>query len=297
MGIADIAKANSGGVSGPGAARPRSGGGGTSAGGAGAGTGSTARSETVASMQNIMSDLSTKLSISANQEKAKSKGIAVLPTIGSTAKSTFFARDDGIWGKNTKTALENIKTFIDNNKEKITGVFINPGTGTSPYKEMKPEDLEHTAKANINNLVQLFVALGLDAPTGLGTGQLRSTELDRITTPPTAPDALNREPWPWTKEGGSSINSDNFRDFLGFFALVQTLGLTIPCTPLDAVAKAGSSLLVQEDLKKLARNVSFKEACTLSCSKCEWKNNKKDCRILAKEELAKEKSIDNTPNR
>jgi len=50
----------------------------------------------------------------------------------------------------------------------------------------------------------------------------------------------------------------------------------------------------KEDLEKLARNVSFKEACTLSCSKCEWKDNKKDCRILAKEELAKEKTIDNT---
>lgn len=53
----------------------------------------------------------------------------------------------------------------------------------------------------------------------------------------------------------------------------------------------------KEDLKKLSHNVSFKDACSLSCSKCEWKNNKKDCRILAKEELAKEKSIDNTQNR
>ena len=250
MGIADRARANSGGVSGPGAARPRSGGGGTSAGGAGAGTGSTARSETVANMQRIMSSLSTQLSIESNQKKVMEVLVVdLLPEIGSTGKGTFYANDDGIWGRNTKTALENIKTFIDNNKAKIPGVFINPGTGTSPYKEMKPEDLEHTAKANINNLVQLFKVLGLDAPAGLGTGQqLRNTVLDWIDVPPKAEDALKTEPWPWTQK--IPVNSDNFRDFLGFFSFVQSLGINIACAPLEGTAK--KSLLTDADLKKLS---------------------------------------------
>ena len=253
MGIADIAKANSGGVSGPGAGRVRQAPA-TGGVGAGAGAGGTVRSETVANMQRVMSSLSTQLSNSSNQEKVtKAIGATDFPLqIGPTGKGTFFANDDGVWGKNTKAALENIKNFIDvGSNGKIKGIFIDPGTGTSPYKEMKPEDLEKAAKDNINNLVLLFGVLGLDAPTGMGTGQrLRNTILDRIPRSPSAPDAVKPDPWPWAADG-LPVNSDSFRDFLGFFALVKSLdNISIPCAPLEGTAK--QSLLTESDLKALS---------------------------------------------
>ena len=258
MGIADIAKANSGGVSGPGAARPRSGGGGTSAGGAGAGTGSTARSETVANMQRIMSNLSTQLSNPAIQEKVKGIiGATDLPlTIGPTSRGTFSANDDGVWGRNTKAALDNIKNFIDkNSNEKIRGIFIKPGTGNSPYKEMKPEDLESDAKSNINNLFRLFEKLGLDT-SDLGVKKrVRNAIFDKIAKSPEPDDARKPEPWPWLKDG-APVNSDSFRDFLSFFAFVQSLNISVPCVALEEIAQPKRrSSLTDSDLKVLSEAI------------------------------------------
>jgi hypothetical protein len=44
----------------------------------------------------------------------------------------------------------------------------------------------------------------------------------------------------------------------------------------------------KEELKKLAHNIDFIDACKLDCNKCDWQKDKTDCRILAKIELSKE---------
>ena len=45
----------------------------------------------------------------------------------------------------------------------------------------------------------------------------------------------------------------------------------------------------ETELKKLAHNVSFIDACALDCNKCDWRLSKVDCRVLAKLELDKRK--------
>lgn len=41
----------------------------------------------------------------------------------------------------------------------------------------------------------------------------------------------------------------------------------------------------RDDLVKLAKNMAFKDACSLDCNKCDWQKSKDDCRELARKEL------------
>ena len=43
----------------------------------------------------------------------------------------------------------------------------------------------------------------------------------------------------------------------------------------------------REDLEKLARNMKYKDACTLDCNKCDWQKEKQDCVTLARIEIGK----------
>ncbi len=47
----------------------------------------------------------------------------------------------------------------------------------------------------------------------------------------------------------------------------------------------GGMIPTVEELKKLAANVDFIDACVTNCADCEWRLDRKDCRDLAQEEL------------
>jgi hypothetical protein len=225
--------------------RPAGGGGGTGGGGGGTGGCSEKQTDTVRTMQGIMAKLRDELQLKAKAEAAKEKikkadgsyqeGLdtaekisEIARTFGSTSAGGTTGTQDGIWGGNTKKSLQAIKDFIQ--KAGISGVIISVGEGSSPYREMKDEDVIKAAQDNITNLARLFVAVGLDTPPEAAQQGGSGYVLDQVA------DSLHdlmigQNPWPdyW---GSRPVTIGDLRDLLTFFYLIQGLKYT-DCQPLE----------------------------------------------------------------
>lgn len=266
----------SSGSSGGGAARrPSGGGGGAARRGGGTGDRSEKQTDTVRTMQGIMAKLRDELQIESKAEAALKKiskdgkapaGLESAQKIsetarafGSTSAGGTTGTQDGIWGPNTKKALQAIKDFVK--QAGISGVIINPGEGASPYREMKDEDVIKTAQANITNLARLFVEVGLDAPPEAAQQGGSGYILDQVA------DSLHdlmigQNPWPqyW---GSRPVTVGDLRDLLTFFYLIQGLKYT-DCQPLEEKKKpepkgrggrARGASVEESELEKFAQEV------------------------------------------
>ena len=230
----------------PGAARRPSGGGG---GGGRGGNVSDATKNAVRTMQQLMGKLNTDMQTGNAAESALER---IKAANGGTAPEAFDTSDkikaavrswgatsaggttgsyDGIWGRNTKGVLENIKKFIADIK--LPGMIIQEGTGNSPYHDMSSEDLKKIAEDNIANLARLFESLGMSAPAlpGGGSGNLSSFPLDRIKAELTTDDATAPQPWP-NHAGDIRVTVGDMRSLVRFFQFIQQLKYT-PCRPLE----------------------------------------------------------------
>jgi hypothetical protein len=137
---------------------------------------------------------------------------------------------DGIWGRNTKAQLENIKKFIADSK--LPGMIIQEGAGASPSHDMEPANLKKMAEDNIANLVRLFESLGMSAPSiGGQGGNLSSFPLDRIKSELMTDDATAPQPWP-EHAGDVRVTVGDMRSLVRFFQFIQQLKYT-QCRPLE----------------------------------------------------------------
>ncbi len=230
----------------PGAARRPSGG--SSGSGRSSGGVSDPAKDAVRTMQQLMGKLNTdmqtgnvaegalKLIEAANGGKAPEafdsveKIKAAVRSWGATSAGGTTGSYDGIWGRNTKTQLENIKKFIADTK--LPGMIIQEGTGTSPSHDMESADLKKMAEDNVANLVRLFEALGMSAPSiGGQGGNLSSFSLDRIKAELTTDDATSPQPWP-DHAGDVRVTVGDMRSLVRFFQFIQSLKYT-PCKALE----------------------------------------------------------------
>jgi hypothetical protein len=235
----------------PGAARRPTG----EAGGAVSSSSSDATKDAVRTMQQLMSKLNTDMQTGniaeTALEKIKDANIRIAPEAydsadeiketvrswGNTSAGGTAGSFDGIWGRNTKAQLENIRAFIANTK--LQGMIIQEGNGDNPYRDMDDAALRKMAEDNIANLSRLFESLGMNVPNIPGTrgGNLSSFSLDRIKSELSTDDAISPNPWP-DHSGNVRVTVGDMRSFVRFFQFIQNLKYK-PCRALE-VADRGN---------------------------------------------------------
>jgi hypothetical protein len=207
-----------------------------------------ATKDAVRTMQQLMGKLNTDMQtgtvVENALEKIKSANNGTAPvefdttdkikqsvrSWGATSAGGTQGSYDGIWGRNTKAQLENIKRFIVDTK--FPGIIIQEGTGASPSHDMEPADLKKMAEDNIANLVRLFESLGMSTPSiGGKGGNLSSFPLDRIRSELMTNDATAPQPWP-EHAGDVRVTVGDMRSLVNFFQFIQQLKYT-PCRPLE----------------------------------------------------------------
>lgn len=222
----------------------------------------------VRTMQQLMNKLNTDMqtgnaaSIALEKIQEANKGslpeafnsvekikIAVRPW-GATSAGGTTGAFDGIWGPNTKAQLERIKSFISDTG--LPGMIIQEGNGTSPYREMNPDDLKKIAEDNIANLSRLFEALGMSSPNISGkSANLSSFSLDRIKRELTTEDAITPKPWSADSIGDVRVTVGDMRSFVRFFQFIQTLKYT-PCRPLEGSDRSKDDRNSVDDFETIA---------------------------------------------
>lgn len=201
---------------------------------------SVKQQDTVRSMQNIMTELST--SLSQLDKASQASGILngkitasdlqkAAMTWGGTAigGQKGAAAADGLWGPATKAALERIQQFVS--QTGIQGVSISSGSGSNPHREMNDADIIKLAEENITNLGRLFQAVGLSTPDAAKGRGGAGFILDQVPNILTDASATSEDPWP-ENFGSVPVTVGDLRSFDRFFLLIQSLKYT-ECKPLQ----------------------------------------------------------------
>lgn len=202
--------------------------------------------DVVRTMQNLMGDLGTQLSkaevaqevvnrIKSEQPDSKLDAAYIqsqaLKFSRTAANVQYAAPGDGQWGKNTKDALVAVKAFAE--ALKLQNVIITEGTGISPRKEMKPEELISAARSNINNISRVFSALGIESKVAGIKGTEGMVVVDSID--PTLPEEATTEPFKYW--GNRPVTMSDLSDFENFFRFIQALKPVWPCEMLEGGAE------------------------------------------------------------
>jgi len=197
----------------------------------------------VATMQNLMADLGTKLSTPdaaqavvgrLQQENPNTKVTAKMITdqavhfarTGSSTSSRATAAD-GVWGKNTHDALVAIQNLVA--QLNIKDVIISEGTGPAPYKSMKDEELIERARDNISNISRIFGALGIQTSiesVGESSGMVVVDMVDPYLLESGLTDPFGAG---W---GTRAVTMGNLADLLSFFDFMSGLRPSFPCNSL-----------------------------------------------------------------
>jgi hypothetical protein len=202
-------------------------------------------SDAVRTMQGLMGDLRNQLQDTNKAQTAlaqiNAKGqsgikdvaeLAAAAQAFGTTSAGARSSTDGVWGPQTRNSLINIKNFVE--KANIPGTIIQEGTGPSPYKATKEDDLLQLANANINNLVRLFQTVGLSSTVATQKGSF--IQVDSVG-PELDPSGFSDDPWP-TTWGKNPVMSTDIHDFYKFFNFIQNLHLVGElCKPLDERGK------------------------------------------------------------
>lgn len=201
----------------------------------------------VRTMQLLMAELGAK--ISANSQTVYDglknhsfSGAAEIKQLADgfsgTSAGGFHGNVDGIWGRNTKSALEYIKSFIQ--KAGFgTQILILSGEGDSPYKDMEEAGLIKAADSNIANLGRLFQFCGFERPSSTRKGS--SQILDNVYKHLTAENTTSLE------KGGVAVTFADFKNIISFFMLLQQLTVEEVCK--DTIKKSS----VEFNIEKIAR--------------------------------------------
>jgi hypothetical protein len=232
----------------------------------------SSESSEVRVMQRLMGDLEKNLSIPQNlskivnslykyhfNEKIDGNYIANLAKgFGATSAGGVSGSYDGLWGKNTKASLQNIKNFV--NQTKIPDVLIQVGQGQSPYKEMSSDKIAEMAKSNILNLSRIFKAIGLSAPQYV-KGKVQEGAgypVDWISQTLTAEQANSTTPWP-KYIGNIPVTYGDISSFIKFFNFIQVLEYT-ECKPLQLKKAQEKQELIKKVAKTILENTIIKSA-------------------------------------
>jgi hypothetical protein len=202
----------------------------------------------VMTMQQLLNDLTSKITINAKRIAIKlqvpeNEIRNLAPKFSNTSGGPQKEREDGIWGKNTKASLVNLKSFTE--KFKIPSI-IKEGEGESPYKEMKDPDIITIANENIDNIVKIFNVLGLETNVKNIKRTNSGTIYDHVG-PELTYDQLEN---PMTKPGKIAVTGGHLKDLVNFFRLINPMTLEgSVCEPLPSLTTAE---LNSDILQKLA---------------------------------------------
>lgn len=202
----------------------------------------------VRTMQKLLNDLTTEITRNANKIAIKLKISeneirTWAPKFSNTSGGGQKEREDGIWGKNTKNSLVNLKSFTDIFKIPST---IKEGDGESPYKTMKDSDIINIANENIDNIVKIFNVLGLETNVKNIKRTNSGTIYDHVG-PDLTEDQLDS---PVEKLGKFPVTGGHLKDLVNFFRLINPMTLEgSACEPLPSLATAE---LNSDILQKLA---------------------------------------------
>ena len=202
----------------------------------------------VMTMQQLLNDLTSKITINAKKIAIKlqvpeNEIRNLAPKFSNTSGGPQKEREDGIWGKNTKNSLVNLKSFTE--KFKIPST-IKEGYGVSPYKEMKDSDIINIANENIDNIVKIFNVLGLETNVKNIKRTNSGTIYDHVG-PDLTEDQLDS---PVEKLGKFPVTGGHLKDLVNFFRLINPMTLEgSACEPLPSLATAE---LNSDILQKLA---------------------------------------------
>ena len=241
------------GVSGTGVA-PSGGGssghGGTSGGTAGGGTISDKQKDNVRTMQNMMQALTTNLQFPEKAEKAfesskahngkfkDAKEISMASkSFANTSAGGYGGQGDGIWGGNTKRALEAIQAFVQNaGVQQVILVTTRPAADDAATS---------AAQDNITNLARLFGSIGLETPPEARQTVADLREFDRVNGT-VQMDDVNK---PWGEVyGNKPVQMGDLKDLESFFMFI----LDLKFNPSNQMAVHASESF---DLQKLAKMV------------------------------------------
>jgi hypothetical protein len=135
---------------------------------------------------------------------------------------------DGVWGKNTRTALLAIKNLLRNLGMK--NISISEGNGPSPYKVQTPDELKSLVQQNINNLSEVFTALELKIPEG---AEATSKDIDLVIDMVEQNIPEEGKSDPFAHWGNIPVRANDIINLTTFFQFVSVLKPPFRCEPLD----------------------------------------------------------------
>jgi hypothetical protein len=228
----------------------------------------------VATMQNLMVDLGTKLStpdvaqavasrlqqedpntkVNSNSITEQAVHFSRTGSAASSRTSPSGAAGDGVWGKNTHDALVAIKNLVA--QLNIKDVIISEGTGLIPYQSMKDEELIERARDNISNISRIFGALGIQTSVESVVEDSGMIVVDVVW-----PNLSGLEDPFGSGWGTRAVTMGNLLDLLTFYDFMSGLKPPFLCNPLDSeptsqvAPKVPATAAFEDYFKKLADEV------------------------------------------
>lgn len=202
----------------------------------------------VITMQDMITSLSNTMVRNADNIST-SKGISKEDVINYATSfknmgKKYSGQNDGVWGSNTNSALQNINNFLFKIKSNLK---VELGSGDYPFKGDK-EELKKLAINNTDVIVKIFGELGISKPTDQTKQTILGSSGEYDLIKETLSNSDIKDPLNPAHQGNIKVMPEYLADLQVFLRFVSTLKVAWPdfCAPLGTGYKDKQTVSKQE---------------------------------------------------